>query len=242
MKSPETYYRDHWVTIEPDRLDAYEQMFRWRPEMDALIASGRGRRGQSVLDFGCGPGWLAIELARRVGPSGHVHALDVNQAFLERAAAHVAAEGLQSRVGFHHVTDERIPLADRTLDRVVTKNVLEYVADLQGDAGRDAPRAEARRPRARRRQRLGNARRRAARCRGDRRAVRGGERRLPHAPHRPHALRRHASERVLGREDSDPRQRRHPWSFFPDRLQHGELRARLRANGGSEDRPACSRR
>jgi arsenite methyltransferase len=131
MKSPETYYRDHWVTIEPDRLDAYEQMFRWRPEMDALIAPAEVAAGQSVLDFGCGPGWLAIELARKVGPNGHVHALDVNQAFLERAAAHVAAEGLQGRVRFHHVTDERIPLADRTLDRVVTKNVLEYVADLR---------------------------------------------------------------------------------------------------------------
>jgi ubiquinone/menaquinone biosynthesis C-methylase UbiE len=131
MKSPETYYRDHWVTIEPERLDAYEQMFRWRPEMDALIAPAEIAPGQSVLDFGCGPGWLALELARRVGPSGHVHALDVNQAFLERAAAHVAAEDLQGRVSFHHVAGERIPLDDRTLDRVVTKNVLEYVSDLE---------------------------------------------------------------------------------------------------------------
>src|SRR5262249_6768565 len=130
MKSPETYYRDHWVTIEPERLDAYEQMFRWRPEMDALIAPAEIAPGQSVLDFGCGPGWLAIELARRVGPSGHVHALDVNQAFLQRAAAHVAAENLRERVSFQHVAGERIPLDDGTLDRVVTKNVLEYVPDL----------------------------------------------------------------------------------------------------------------
>ncbi len=130
MKSPETYYRDHWVTIEPDRLDAYEQMFRWRPEMDALIAPADIAAGQSVLDYGCGPGWLAIELARRVGPGGHVHAVDVNQAFLGRAAEHVAAEGLGERVSFHHISDDRIPLADRTLDRVVTKNVLEYVTDL----------------------------------------------------------------------------------------------------------------
>jgi ubiquinone/menaquinone biosynthesis C-methylase UbiE len=130
MKSPETYYRDHWVTIEPERLDAYDEMFRWRPEMDALIAPAEIASGQTVLDYGCGPGWLAIELARRVGPSGHVHAADVNQDFLERAAAHVAAEGMRQRVTFHHLGGEAIPLADRALDRVVTKNVLEYVTDL----------------------------------------------------------------------------------------------------------------
>jgi ubiquinone/menaquinone biosynthesis C-methylase UbiE len=130
MQSPETYYRDHWVTIEPERLDAYDEMFRWRPEMDALIAPAEIAPGQTVLDYGCGPGWLAIELARRVSPSGHVHAADVNQDFLERAAAHVAAEGMRDRVTFHHIGGEAIPLADRALDRVVTKNVLEYVTDL----------------------------------------------------------------------------------------------------------------
>jgi ubiquinone/menaquinone biosynthesis C-methylase UbiE len=130
MKSPETYYRDHWVTIEPERLDAYDEMFRWRPEMDALIAPAEIAAGQSVLDYGCGPGWLAIELARRVGPSGRVHAADVNQDFLSRATAHVATEGMRERVTFHHIRGESIPLADRGLDRVVTKNVLEYVTDL----------------------------------------------------------------------------------------------------------------
>jgi hypothetical protein len=29
-----TYYRDHWVTVEPERLDAYEELFRWRPQLE----------------------------------------------------------------------------------------------------------------------------------------------------------------------------------------------------------------
>ena len=28
MSSLESYYRDHWVTIEPDRLSRYDEMFR----------------------------------------------------------------------------------------------------------------------------------------------------------------------------------------------------------------------
>ena len=125
-----TYYRDHWIEIEPDRLDAYEQMFRWRPEMEPLIVPAALAAGQMVMDYGCGPGWLAIEIARRVGASGRVHAVDLNAEFLKRAERNAAAEGLRERITFQRLRDERVALGDRLLDRVVTKNVLEYVTDL----------------------------------------------------------------------------------------------------------------
>jgi len=130
MNSPETYYRDHWVAIDGERLEAYEQMFRWRPEMEPLIAPAEIGAGNAVVDFGCGPGWLAIEIAKRVGSAGHVHAVDLNADFLARAAAHASEAGVRERMTFHRVTDERLPLAAGSVDRVVTKNVLEYVTDL----------------------------------------------------------------------------------------------------------------
>lgn len=130
MKSPETYYRDHWLRINAERFEAYDQMFRWRPEMEPLIDPAGIERGHHVLDYGCGPGWLAIELARRVGPAGLVHAVDVNDVFLSRAAEHAAAEGLEKQIRFHRMDGERIPLADASLDRAICKNVLEYVTDL----------------------------------------------------------------------------------------------------------------
>jgi len=130
VKNADTYYRDHWLEIDEGRLTAYDQMFRWRPEMEPLIAGAAIDVGHAVLDFGCGPGWLAIELARRVGPGGQVHAVDLNEEFLERAARHATEEGVADRVRFHRIEGERIPLASETVDRVVTKNVLEYVTDL----------------------------------------------------------------------------------------------------------------
>src|SRR5205085_496582 len=91
--------------------------------------------GQAVLDYGCGPGWLAIELARRVGSRGIVHALDLNEIFLERAAGHAAAEGMKDRIRFHHAADDRIPLPDGSVDCAIAKNVLEYAPIVVNMAG-----------------------------------------------------------------------------------------------------------
>jgi demethylmenaquinone methyltransferase/2-methoxy-6-polyprenyl-1,4-benzoquinol methylase len=55
---------------------------RWRERAADLAALGPGDR---ALDVACGTGDLAIELARRVGPSGRVVGSDFSEAMLERA-------------------------------------------------------------------------------------------------------------------------------------------------------------
>src|SRR5258706_13437095 len=90
--NPETYYKDHWVEIEPERLDAYEQLFEWRPQSAPLLEPARLEPGQVVVDYGCGPGGLPGELARRGAPTGRVHGVDLNAALLERAAARAERE------------------------------------------------------------------------------------------------------------------------------------------------------
>jgi ubiquinone/menaquinone biosynthesis C-methylase UbiE len=130
MEKPETYYRDHWLAIDAERFEVYDKMFRWRPEMDVLLAPAGLADGQSVLDYGCGPGWMAIELAKRVGARGQVHAADVNDAFLARAREHAAEQGVRERMSFHLLTGDRLPLGDASLDRVVSKNVFEYLENV----------------------------------------------------------------------------------------------------------------
>jgi ubiquinone/menaquinone biosynthesis C-methylase UbiE len=124
-----TYYRDHWLMVEPERLDVYEEMFRWRPQLEPLLAPARLEPGLTVVDYGCGPGHLAVELARRVGPGGHVLALDLNAEFRKRTAERAAAAGVAERVTVLAVTDDVLPLEPGSADRVVCKNVLEYVDD-----------------------------------------------------------------------------------------------------------------
>ena len=52
------------------------------------------RAGESVLDIGCGSGTTVLELARRVGPSGHVLGADVSVASVDKAHSRIAAAGL----------------------------------------------------------------------------------------------------------------------------------------------------
>jgi ubiquinone/menaquinone biosynthesis C-methylase UbiE len=123
------FYRDHWVEVEPERMERYEEMFQWREFHEALIAPAEIGEGQVVADYGCGPGALAIELARRVGKSGRVFALDINREFLERTRLLAEREGLTERIDTKLMEDDRIPIDARSVDRVVCKNVLEYVPE-----------------------------------------------------------------------------------------------------------------
>jgi ubiquinone/menaquinone biosynthesis C-methylase UbiE len=128
--NPETYYKDHWVEIEPERIEAYEQMFEWRPQSAPLLEPAALAPGQTVIDYGCGPGGLAVELARRVAPNGRVHGVDLNKLFLERARARAKRDGVEALIDWHHTDGDRIPLDAGLADRLLCKNVMEYVPDV----------------------------------------------------------------------------------------------------------------
>ena len=126
-----SYFRDHWVTIEPERLAASEELFDWPEPIVAMVLDRLGvRSGHVVVDLGCGPGYLTRAIAREVGDGGHVHGVELNVEFVERARANAAEAGVDGSTTIHHVVDDRIPIGDGAVDRVLAKNVLEYVRDL----------------------------------------------------------------------------------------------------------------
>ncbi len=126
---PADYYKDHWLHVEPERRARYEAMFQWRDSAAPLISAADLQPGQVVADFGCGPGGLALELARRVGDNGNVIALDINAGFLETVRKRAEAEGVSKQITTTLLAGDVIPLPDASVDRVLCKNVLEYVPD-----------------------------------------------------------------------------------------------------------------
>lgn len=123
------FYQSHWLEIEKSRLERYEQMFQWRPESEPLLEPLELKDGMNVLDYGCGPGYLSAEIARRVGIGGRVTGLDINEEFVNRAKARAKEEGL-AQLEFQVLKEGSWPLEPDSIDRVICKNVLEYVPDV----------------------------------------------------------------------------------------------------------------
>jgi arsenite methyltransferase len=127
----DSYYQDHWLEIEANRLDRYELMFEWRPEHAAMLDPADIQPGHRVVDFGCGPGFLSLALADLVGDSGHVYGLDINSEFIRRSMVRAEENNRQDKVTFLQLTEHTMPLENASVDRVICKNVLEYVPDLE---------------------------------------------------------------------------------------------------------------
>jgi SAM-dependent methyltransferase len=64
------------------------------PATDALIAFAAPRAGERVVDIGCGCGAPTLEIARAVGPAGHVVGLDISAPMLAEGERRARASGI----------------------------------------------------------------------------------------------------------------------------------------------------
>lgn len=101
---------------------------RWRTaENSAGYLLPHLRPGMSVLDIGCGPGTITVDLAARVAP-GRLLAVDVSDEVLDLARAEARARNL-SNVSFTTSDVHALDFADGTFDAVHAHQVLQHVAD-----------------------------------------------------------------------------------------------------------------
>lgn len=89
-------------------------------------------KGMSVLDVGCGPGTLTIDLARVVAP-GKVVGVDASQDVLAEAHDELrqAGEGQEAvtNVSFDQANAYSLPFADHSFDVVHAHQVLQHLSD-----------------------------------------------------------------------------------------------------------------
>ena len=84
--------------------------------------------GETVLDLGSGAGADVLISARRVGQSGKAIGLDMTDEMLELARANAADAGIEN-VEFVKGYIEEIPLADNSVDVVISNCVINLSAD-----------------------------------------------------------------------------------------------------------------
>ena len=102
------------------------------------ILAGLAAPGETVIDFGCGPGFFTLPLAEMVGPGGRVVAVDLQAAMLERLRRSAERAGLAGRITLHRCAADAIgelPPADGALAFYMVHEVPD-VARFLGEVSR----------------------------------------------------------------------------------------------------------
>src|ERR1700690_3233753 len=86
------------------------------------------RPGEVIVDLGSGGGLDVFLASQRVGPSGLAIGIDMTPAMIERAQKNALAGGYQN-VEFHLATIDKIPLADASVDCVISNCVINLAPD-----------------------------------------------------------------------------------------------------------------
>jgi len=81
------------------------------------------KRGQTVLDFGCGSGMYTIPAAEIVGEQGKIYALDKDKKVLDELMRKAKSAGLKNIEGVETSSEPKIDLTDESVDVVLLFDV-----------------------------------------------------------------------------------------------------------------------
>ena len=85
--------------------------------------------GESVLDIGCGDGFLALAAAAATGPAGKVVGVDIDKEWLNDSTQTAAELGLNNvEFRFGDATRE-LPVADASVDYALLSNILHDLVE-----------------------------------------------------------------------------------------------------------------
>ena len=96
-----------------------------------LIDAVHVRRGEVVLEVGCGSGVLTRWLARQTNGANRIVGVDISRYLLREAAALAKKEGLADAITFQEGNAEALPFPNNSVDVAMACTVLE-----EGDADR----------------------------------------------------------------------------------------------------------
>lgn len=89
---------------------------------------GTIRKGDAVLDIGCGAGVDTILAAMMTGPEGKAVGVDIVPEMLQRAEANLRMVNLH-HVTFHSARGEHLPFPDDHFDVVISNGVINLIPD-----------------------------------------------------------------------------------------------------------------
>ena len=112
---------------ERERLELQHHI--WQAETKKLLELGSYRHGQTLIDLGCGPGYLSRYLAELVGPQGQIIAVDSSPRFLRYLEHAISKSTRNIRTRLADV--QTLTLDDASADGVIIRWTLIFVTDAQ---------------------------------------------------------------------------------------------------------------
>src|SRR5258706_1185151 len=89
------FSQDQWKNVYSE--SAWKDRDGWQ-KAEVILKQLGGKAGSRVADIGCHEGYMTVKLSNRVGPTGTVYAIDVDQAKLDKLKRHLEARNLSNVV------------------------------------------------------------------------------------------------------------------------------------------------
>ncbi|HEV2760787.1 MAG TPA: methyltransferase domain-containing protein [Acidimicrobiales bacterium] len=122
---------EYALKLNEAELGRYQFMAETAARMEGSLWAAAGVvQGATVADIGCGPGAISGVLARLVGPSGHVVAVDREPTAVEAARAAAAHVGV-GNVSFQLGEAQDSGIAPGSVDVVMIRHVLAHNGGLE---------------------------------------------------------------------------------------------------------------
>lgn len=110
-------------------LDESYQSDEVRRRRQASLDVLQPNPGETIIDIGCGNGYLTAELARAVGKNGRIIGVDPSDDM--RSAGEIRCKD-HDCADFMEGTAAALPLPDAVADKAVSVQVFEYIEDIEG--------------------------------------------------------------------------------------------------------------
>ena len=94
-------------------------------KIDYIISKLELKPGQVVADLGAGPGVISLPMAKTVGPTGKVYAVDIDQAFIDHITMRAKEQGIGNVTAvLGKFTDPGLPARD--VDGCIARSVVDH--------------------------------------------------------------------------------------------------------------------
>ncbi len=113
-----------------ERAKTLDNRFRRWVQNPVKILKPYVKEGTTAVDFGCGPGFFTLDMAKMVGESGRVVAIDLQEEMLGKLERKIRGTKLEERVALHKCEENKIGLAEK-VDFILAFYVVHEVPDQE---------------------------------------------------------------------------------------------------------------